>query len=115
MKLAVVGSRDFNDYDLLKKYLDKIHSVEPITFIISGGARGADKLSERWAKENNVQTEIYIPDWNTHGRKAGFLRNVDIIKNCDKCIACWDNVSKGTKHSIDLCKKHNKKIKIIYF
>ena len=115
MKLAVVGSRNFNDYGLLKKYLDKIHSVEPITFIVSGGAKGADSLSERWAKENNVETMIFIPDWNTHGKSAGYKRNVDIITNADKCLACWDGISKGTKHSIDLCEKHNKKLKIIYF
>lgn len=115
MKLAVVGSRNFNDYNLLKKYLDKIHEVEPISYIVSGGAKGADSLSERWAKENNVNTEIYLPDWNKHGKKAGFLRNVDIIKNADKCLACWDGVSKGTKHSIDLCEKYDKKLKIVYF
>lgn len=114
MKLAVVGSRNFNDYDLLKKYLDKIHSVEPITLIVSGGAKGADSLSERWAKEKNIPTDIYYPDWKKFGKKAGYIRNQDIIKNSNKCIAFWDGVSKGTRHSIDLCKKQNKKCKIVY-
>jgi len=115
MKLAVVGSRDFNDYDLMKRYLDRIHSVEPITCIVSGGAKGADSLSERWAKENNIETKVYIPDWNKHGKSAGYKRNVDIITNSDKVIAFWDNVSKGTKHSIDLANKQGKKLKIVYF
>ena len=115
MKLAVVGSRDFNDYGLMKKYLDKIHSVEPITHIISGGARGADSLSEKWAKENNVETLIFKPDWNKYGKKAGYLRNVDIITNSDKVLAFWDGTSKGTQHSINLSNKEGKKIKIVYF
>lgn len=114
MKLAVVGSRNFNDYSLMKKYLDKIHSVEPITCIISGGAAGADALSEVWAHENNISTLIFKPNWNKYGKRAGFIRNEDIIKSCDKCIAYWDGVSKGTKHSINLCKKYSKKCKIVY-
>jgi len=97
MKLAVVGSRNFNNYDLLKKYLDKIHSIEPITCIVSGGAKGADILGERWAKENNIQTEIYYPNWNKYGKSAGYKRNIDIITNANKCIAFWDGVSKGTR------------------
>ena len=114
MKLAVVGSRNFNDYNLMERYLDKIHSVEPITYIVSGGAKGADSLSEKWAVDNNIPTLIFKPDWNKYGKRAGFIRNEDIIKSCNKCISFWDGISKGTKHSINLCKKYNKKCKIIY-
>lgn len=115
MKLAVVGSRTFNNYDLLKKYLDLIHSKEPITHIISGGAKGADKLSEFWAKENNIETIIFLPDWEKYGRRAGFIRNEYIINECDKAIAFWDQISKGTLSSINLTKKQNKKIIIVNF
>ena len=115
MKLAVVGSRNFNDYPLLKKYLDYIHSKQPITHIISGGAKGADSLSEKWANENGIEKIIFYPNWNKFGKRAGFLRNESIINECNKCIAFWDGKSKGTKHSIDLCEKNNKKCKIILF
>ena len=115
MKLAVVGSRNFNDYDLLKSKLDQIHSKKPINLIISGGARGADLLSEKWAKENNIETLIFIPDWNKYGKKAGYLRNEDIIKNCDAVVACWDGESRGTLSSINLAKKYNKSCLIVKF
>ena len=115
MKLAVVGSRNFNDYELLKSKLDAIHKRKPITLIISGGAKGADSLSERWAKENNIETLIFLPDWDKYGKRAGFLRNEDIIKNSDSVVACWDGESKGTKHSIDLSTKYNKPCLIIKF
>ena len=115
MKLAVIGSRGFCDYGLMKSYLDKIHSVEPLTFIVSGGAKGADSLSEKWAKENNIPTMIFIPDWDKLGKSAGFIRNKDIISNCDKVLCFWDGISKGTLSSINLSKKYNKKIKIINF
>jgi len=106
MRLGVVGGRDFNDYDLLKEKLDHIHSIKKIECIISGGAKGADSLGEKWADENEIEKDIYLPDWKKHGRAAGFIRNEDIVKNSHRVIAFWNKKSKGTKNSIDLCKKY---------
>ncbi len=115
MKLAVVGSRTFNDYDLLKRKLDVIHEKKVITCIISGGAKGADSLAEKWSKENSIETLIFKPDWDKYGKRAGFLRNEDIIKSSDAVIAFWDGISHGTKHDIDLAKKYNKPCLIVKF
>lgn len=115
MKLAVVGSRNFSDYELLKHKLDTIHSIKPISFIISGGASGADSLSERWARENGVPTKIFLPDWDRFGKSAGYKRNVQIVCECDSLIAFWDGQSKGTQHSINLAKEKLKPIAIIKF
>lgn len=113
MKLAIIGSRTFNNYNLLKETLEQYKSK--ITKVISGGAKGADSLGEQWAKENNIQTQIFYPDWDKYQKAAGFIRNKDIIENCDVCIAFWDEVSIGTKHSLSLCEKLNKPYKIIKF
>jgi hypothetical protein len=112
MKLAVVGSRDFDNYDLLKKVLDNIGDID---VIVSGGAEGADKLSEKYARENNIKLEIYRPDWKNNGKAAGFIRNVDIWNNADEGVAFWDGKSKGTAHSFEISKKQNKKIHIIKY
>jgi hypothetical protein len=114
MKLAVVGSRDFSDYELLKSKLDIIHKTQIITLIISGGAQGADSLAEKWAKENNVKTSIFYPDWNQFGKSAGYKRNVEIVKNADAVIAFWDGTSKGTKITIDLAKTLEKSHVVIH-
>ena len=84
-----------------------------VTLVVSGGARGADKMGEDWAKEHGIDTLIFPADWDKHGKAAGYIRNEDIIKNCDQAIAFWDNISRGTKHSIFLCEKYNKPCKII--
>jgi len=115
MKLAVVGSRDFDYYPVLKEKLDIIHEKKIITCIVSGGASGADSLGERWAKENNIETQIFYPDWEAFGKSAGYRRNEQIIINSDAVIAFWDGESKGTKHSIDLAKKYNKPLAVINF
>lgn len=115
MKVAVVGSRTFNDYELVKKTLDQLHKIEPITLIVSGGAKGVDSFGEQWAKENNIETLIFLPDWKKFGKSAGFKRNVDIVSNAEAVIAFWDGVSHGTQHDITLAKEQGKKLKIIRY
>jgi len=112
-RLAIIGSRDFNDYELLKRTLEPYkHGIE---MIISGGAKGADSLGERWAYENNIGFVKFLPDWNKHGKSAGFIRNIEIIDNCDCCIAFWDGESHGTKHSIGICESRKTPLKIINY
>ena len=106
MKIAVIGSRNFNDYELVKTTLSTLN----ITLLVSGGAKGADSLGERYATENNIETLIFKPDWEKHGKAAGMIRNTDIINNADTVIAFWDGESKGTKDSITKAEKKNKNI-----
>jgi hypothetical protein len=112
MILAVIGSRDFGDYGLLK---EKLNNIENIELIVSGGADGADKLAEKYANEYKIPKEIIYPNWRKYVKKAGFLRNNTIVEKSDKVIAFWDRVSKGTEHSIKLAKKYNKLLDIINF
>lgn len=111
MKVGVIGSRGFKDYDLVVKTLSKMD----ISLIVSGGAIGADTLGERYAKENNIETKIFLPDWKTHGKSAGFIRNTDIINESEIIVAFWDGVSKGTKDSIDKANKLEKQVIIVNY
>lgn len=115
-RVAVVGSRDFKHYGLLCYYLDNFffRSDSPIK-IISGGAKGADSLAEKFAEARNIKTKVYKANWEKYGKKAGFLRNKKIIKNCDVVVAFWDGESKGTKITIDLAKEAGKKVYIVMF
>ncbi len=50
MKIIIAGGRDFIDYKLLKKYCSWVmFQIEDIE-IVSGTAKGADKLGEDYAK-----------------------------------------------------------------
>lgn len=113
-KLAIIGSRTFNNYTYAKKaILDIIKKYKiAIDKIISGGAPGADKIAEIFADKYNIPIEIIKPDWS-NGKIGGVLRNTDIIKKSDYVIAFWDGKSKGTEDSIKKAKKLNKKVFII--
>lgn len=108
---GVIGSRSFSNYELLASSLNNY--VYKGDVIVSGGAKGADSLAERFAKENSIEFVVYPANWEKFGKSAGFKRNVDIVNSSDIIIAFWDGKSKGTMHSIELAKKMNKKTIII--
>ncbi len=114
IKLAVIGSRTFNDYELLKKSILENYDINFIKLIISGKARGADELSEIFADEFNIAKKIFPADWSL-GRFAGYLRNKDIINNATHVIGFWNGQSKGTANSLKLAKEQNKPTIIIKF
>lgn len=113
MKLAIVGSRDFSDYLLLKEKV--LTNYPELSIIVSGGAKGADLLGEVLAKELGLPSEIYLPEWGKYGKLAGIIRNEQIVKNSDSVIAFWDGSSKGTKKSIEICRKLNKRLIIVLY
>jgi uncharacterized protein YeaO (DUF488 family) len=109
-KIAVVGSRDFTDYNTASFYLKRLINNYHHVKLVSGGAKGADFIAEQFAKENNIDIEIYKADWELHGKSAGFKRNFDIWNNADLGIAFWDGISKGTEHSFQISFDQNKKL-----
>lgn len=115
MKLAIIGSRSYRDKQAFGTHMDQwFPSGHWPTEIISGGAAGADSLGAEWGMSRNIKTTIFHPDWDKHGKKAGFIRNVDIINAAEVVVAFWQNSSAGTKHSINLAYEQRKPTLIIY-
>ena len=101
MNICINGSRTFKDYNKLEEELNKlIPNKDNIQFIL-GGASGADSLAEQYAIKHNIPYKLFKPDWNLYGKKAGILRNIDMINVSNKLISFWDGQSKGTKHTIE--------------
>jgi hypothetical protein len=130
MKIAIVGSRCFNDYSLLRSVL-KTYQQE-ITLIISGGAKGADQLGAQWSNDVLKQAPLIIrPNWkdishadaiikkddkgNRYDARAGLRRNEQIAQQADLIIAFWDSQSKGTKQIILYGQKIGKTVKVIKY
>jgi hypothetical protein len=100
MKLAIVGSRDFYDYFWMERCLLEHFPLDDIETIITGGARGADALAERFAREHGLPLRVFPADWKTHGLKAGPLRNTEIVRHADAVAAFWDGASRGTGDTV---------------
>ncbi len=109
MKLCIFGSRDFYDYKLLKSKIDEIHGKTPIYEVVSGKARGADSLGERWAKENNIKISEFPADWDKFGKSAGYIRNKEMAAYCDCGAGFSISSSRGTAMMKGLLDKMGKK------
>ena len=115
MKVIIAGGRDFNNYNLLCQKADKILSRQNEIEIVSGTAKGADKLGERYAEERGYPVKRFPADWGTHGNRAGYLRNEEMAIYADGLIAFWNEQSRGTKHMIDLAELHKLKVRVITY
>lgn len=120
MKVIIAGSRSLNPdgiadllWGLISISLDNL-KAEPPTEIVSGGARGADKFGEAYAKSNNIPVKQFLPDWNNYGKAAGFARNQQMADYADALIVLWDGKSRGTAHMMNCMKKLGKPVEVIY-
>ncbi len=116
-KVIIAGGRDFNNYELLKTkcdyYLSNLDNAEIV--VISGAARGADSLGEQYAKERGYKIDSHPADWDKYGKSAGYRRNKEMVDIASAAICFWDGKSKGTKHTIDLCKDKGIPYKIVKY
>jgi hypothetical protein len=76
VKTIIAGGRDYQ----LTNWDRGLLEVLPITEVVSGGARGADAGGEQWAASRGLPVTRFPADWNSHGRRAGYLRNVQMAE-----------------------------------
>ena len=117
-RVIIAGSRDFNDYNLLKEKCDTFLEIKRMVNdiqIVSGGARGADSLGERYAAEKGYHLQLFNADWEKYGKSAGYKRNVEMAENADALIAFWDGQSRGTEHMIRTARDHKLPVRVVRF
>ena len=98
LRTIIAGSRGINDYEVVERAI--YDSGFDIAEVLSGCARGVDRLGEIWAQHANVPVRRFPADWNAYGRRAGYIRNAEMASNADALIAIWDGRSPGTSHMI---------------
>lgn len=98
MKVIIAGSRD----GVTKDDVTAAIWGSPFTFdeIVSGGARGVDKLGEEWAWAYGIPCKVFPANWNSFGKSAGIMRNMEMGDYADALVAVWNGYSKGTEHMI---------------
>lgn len=118
-KVIIAGSREFDNYDMLKEKCDKILSRkvnegEEIV-IVSGTAKGADTLGEKYAEERGYKIERYPANWDKYGKRAGYLRNKKMAEVSNACIVFLSSKAenKGSKMMISIATEEKLLIRII--
>jgi len=80
MRVIIAGSRDFNNFELLEfeviRIFKKLKAERYFTTrnditIISGTARGADQLGEKFANKYHLKCERFPANLDKFGKSAG--------------------------------------------
>lgn len=105
--MLVCGGRAYNNWFVASEWLDQMHRDHPIAAIIHGGARGADSLAGRWAHENGVVCETYRAEWERLGKRAGPIRNQQMLDNGKPDCVVWFPGGAGTADMVRRAEKAN--------
>lgn len=79
-----------------------------ITEVVSGTARGVDKLGETWAESAGIPVRRFPANWRKFGRAAGGFRNSEMADYADAAVILWDGESSGTLDMIDKMRRREK-------
>jgi len=98
IRVLVCGSRKWRS---TTRILARLASLPEGSVIMHGAAQGADRCADRAARGLDLEVEEYPADWKRDGKRAGILRNLDMLEaHPDLVLAFWDGKSRGTAHVI---------------
>lgn len=101
--IGIVGSRRRDSNDDYHKCLKAFEMLyEEGDRIVSGGCpKGGDAFAERIARKIGCTITIHFPNWEKHGKAAGFVRNAAIAQESDVLIALVsDDRTGGTEDTV---------------
>lgn len=113
LRILVTGSRSWTNRDAIRRALeatleqcagDFFEDISEVT-VVHGAARGADRIAGEIAAELGCTVEAHSADWDRHGRAAGPIRNVEMIRlGADILLAFPMGPSVGTRHCMAAAK-----------
>jgi len=105
IRLLVCGGRDYEEKVNAREMVKKtIAAIRP-GLIIEGGAEGADRLAGYAAVELEIPYHTYHADWEQYGRKAGFIRNSQMLKEGKPDLVLAFPGGKGTAMMVSIALK----------
>lgn len=98
MRVLITGSRDWGNRAVIEEALSPYSQSSSV--LVSGNCpSGADAIAEEIWESWGLVVERHPADWKKHGKKAGFLRNQQMVDlGADVCLAFRKNYSRGATH-----------------
>ncbi|CAH1657736.1 conserved hypothetical protein [Hyphomicrobiales bacterium] len=110
MRVLVCGGREYANRKRLRSALSDMHKEAPISVVIAGGAPGADRLAEEWARHYGVPAIRMEANWTRYGKKAGPIRNQWMIDLCSPEVVVAFPGGFGTTDMIRRARSANIKV-----
>jgi hypothetical protein len=104
-RLLICGGREFIDEWAGFAFLDQLAHDRQIVIVIEGGARGADAIGRAWAEARGIDVITYFADWTGQGRKAGPLRNLQMLKDGKPTLVAALPGGRGTAHMVSIARE----------
>jgi len=105
-RVLVTGSRDWTDEAPIRASLESQLAEWGGISVIHGACRGADEIAGQWARDcifsrRPVRLEVYPANWTAHGKRAGPLRNRQMLETgVDVCLAFIMPGSRGAEDCV---------------
>ncbi len=112
-RVIIAGSRNFEDLALLTRKMDGFLHKKVAPVILSGAARGADRLGEIYANDRKIPIQRYPAKWDRYGKNAGRMRNAEMAEAADAVVVFWDGISPGTAHMVDVARRRGLEVRIV--
>lgn len=114
MRLVVTGGRDYGDRAELRQRLEEILWYCGIDMLIHGGCpTGADAMAGRWAEEHAVPILVFAADWDRYGKRAGPLRNREMIRDGAPDLVLAFPGGRGTADCIAAAREYGISVTVI--
>jgi hypothetical protein len=109
-RILVTGSRDWDDYDMVRDNLaTAIFQRVPAVIVHGACPSGADAIAAWWVRQNRIldlTEERHPADWKANGKAAGPIRNAHMVSlGADLCLAFIRNGSRGASHTAALAER----------
>jgi ribA/ribD-fused uncharacterized protein len=98
----ICGGRNFDDVEFIIPRLNAAREECGFDFVITGGAAGADTIGDLWRVESGLDGKVYPADWNRFGKRAGPLRNVQMLEEGKPDFVIAFPGTSGTAHMVDI-------------
>lgn len=117
MRSLVTGSRNWRDramvFDALAAMITRagilppVDGLEDVTLVHGDCPTGADAMADaigiEWQSRYGLNIERHPADWETYGKRAGFVRNAEMVNlGAGVCLAFIANGSRGASMTADL-------------
>lgn len=105
MSVLVCGSRDYRDKIRLYNELNRVFSDDKYSDMLTGGATGADRLAEDFAREHGIPCLSIPADWTKYGKIAGPIRNSEMIARKPLLVVAFSSQATLTAGTADTVRK----------